>query len=161
MPHFFKGPNSVLKAIGRKLKAEPDGDFSAECSLAQSVKYRLQQLESPVNAVNRGSFDDTLRARIRPPRSLAVQCFYAWRRQRCCITVSLCLWCCVQRRRGLVASKAHNYLDIIKHYPDVSKCSLYVFTIIPPRLSDPCNFITVLSNPGTGADDAFVLKRCV
>ena len=81
MPHFFKGPNSVLKAIGRKLKAEPDGDFSAECSLAQSVKYRLQQLESPVNAVNRGSFDDTLRARIRPPRSLAVQCFYAWRRQ--------------------------------------------------------------------------------
>ena len=26
----------------------------------------------------------------------------------------------------------------------VSKCSLYVFTIIPPRLSDPCNFITVL-----------------
>ena len=27
---------------------------------------------------------------------------------------------------------------------DVSKCSLYVFTIIPPRLSDPRNFITVL-----------------
>ena len=26
----------------------------------------------------------------------------------------------------------------------VSKCSLYVFTIIPSRLSDPCNFITVL-----------------
>ena len=26
----------------------------------------------------------------------------------------------------------------------MSKCSLYVFTIIPPRLSDPCNFITVL-----------------
>ncbi len=25
----------------------------------------------------------------------------------------------------------------------VSKCSLYVFTIIPPRLSDPCSFITV------------------
>ena len=45
----------------------------------------------------------------------------------------------------------------------VSKCSLYVFTIIPPRLSDPCNFITVLllSNPGTGADDPFVLKRGV
>ena len=27
---------------------------------------------------------------------------------------------------------------------DVSKCSLYVFTIIPPRLTDQCNFITVL-----------------
>ena len=28
---------------------------------------------------------------------------------------------------------------------DVSKCSLYTFfTAIPPRLSDPCNFITVL-----------------
>ena len=26
----------------------------------------------------------------------------------------------------------------------VSKCSLYVFAIIPPRLSDPRNFITVL-----------------
>ena len=26
----------------------------------------------------------------------------------------------------------------------VSKCSLYVFTIIPPRLTDQCNFITVL-----------------
>jgi len=27
---------------------------------------------------------------------------------------------------------------------DVSKCSLYVFTIIPPRLTDQCSFITVL-----------------
>ena len=27
---------------------------------------------------------------------------------------------------------------------DVSKCSLYVFTIILPRLTDQCNFITVL-----------------
>ena len=27
---------------------------------------------------------------------------------------------------------------------NVSKCSLYVFTIIPPRLTDQCNFITVL-----------------
>ena len=27
---------------------------------------------------------------------------------------------------------------------DVSKCSLYVFTIIPPRLTDQCTFITVL-----------------
>ena len=27
---------------------------------------------------------------------------------------------------------------------DVSKCSLYVFTISPPRLTDQCNFITVL-----------------
>ena len=36
---------------------------------------------------------------------------------------------------------------------------VYVFTLIPPRLSDPCNFITVpLVTPGTGADDAFVLK---
>ena len=26
----------------------------------------------------------------------------------------------------------------------VSKCSLYVLTAIPPRFSDPCNFITVL-----------------
>ena len=26
----------------------------------------------------------------------------------------------------------------------VSKCCLYVFTIIPPRLTDQCNFITVL-----------------
>ena len=34
------------------------------------------------------------------------------------------------------------------------------FTIIPPRLTDPCNFIYCTdSNPGTGADDAFVLKR--
>ena len=29
-------------------------------------------------------------------------------------------------------------------YICVSKCSLYVFTIIPPRLTDQCNFITVL-----------------
>ena len=51
----------------------------------------------------------------------------------------------------------------------VTQCTKYeceqvlfvdVFTVIPPRLSDPCNFITV-SNPGTGADDAFVLKRRV
>ena len=35
---------------------------------------------------------------------------------------------------------------------------IHVFTAIPPRLSDPRNFITV---PGTGADDAFVLKHCV
>ena len=32
----------------------------------------------------------------------------------------------------------------LNYNPCVSKCSLYVFTIIPPRLSDPCNFITVL-----------------
>ena len=37
---------------------------------------------------------------------------------------------------------------------------VYVFTLIPPLFSDPSNFITV-SNPGTGADDAFVLKRGV
>ena len=30
---------------------------------------------------------------------------------------------------------------IINKY--VSKCSLPVFTIIPPRLSDPCNFVIV------------------
>ena len=32
----------------------------------------------------------------------------------------------------------------VKIYINVSKCSLYVFTIIPPRLTDQCNFITVL-----------------
>ena len=31
-----------------------------------------------------------------------------------------------------------------KRQRHVSKCSLYVFTITPPRLTDPCNFITVL-----------------
>ena len=37
---------------------------------------------------------------------------------------------------------------------------VYVSTIIPPRLTDPRNFIYCTdSNPGTGADDAFVLKR--
>ena len=36
------------------------------------------------------------------------------------------------------------------------------FTIIPPRLTDQRNFITVLmSNTGTRADNAFVLKRGV
>ena len=50
----------------------------------------------------------------------------------------------------------------------VSKCSLYVFTIIPPRLLDPGNFITVLlvtQEPEQTTllfwSDAFVLKRCV
>ena len=51
---------------------------------------------------------------------------------------------------------------------------VHVFTAIRPGLSDPCNFIIVrlakitnvfiifaVSNPGTGADDAFVLKHCV
>ena len=39
---------------------------------------------------------------------------------------------------------------------------VYVSTIIPPRLTDPRNFIYCTdSNPGTGADDAFVLKRGV
>ena len=33
---------------------------------------------------------------------------------------------------------------------------VHVFTAIPPRLSEPRNFITV---QGTGADDAFVLKH--
>ena len=35
-------------------------------------------------------------------------------------------------------------------------------TIIPPRLTDPQQFhYCTDSNPGTGADDAFVLKRGV
>ena len=39
---------------------------------------------------------------------------------------------------------------------------VYVSTIIPPRLTDPHNFIyCTISNLGTGADDAFVLKRGV
>ena len=37
---------------------------------------------------------------------------------------------------------------------------VYVSTLILPRLTDQCNFIyCTISNPGTGADDAFVLKR--
>ena len=39
---------------------------------------------------------------------------------------------------------------------------VYVFTLIPPCLTDQRNFIyCTLSNPGTGADDTFVLKRGV
>ena len=41
---------------------------------------------------------------------------------------------------------------------------VYVSTLIPPCLTDQRNFFTVLldiSNPGTGADDIFVLKRGV
>ena len=34
---------------------------------------------------------------------------------------------------------------------------VHIFTIIPPRLTDPRNFITALLL-GTGADDAFVLS---
>ena len=52
--------------------------------------------------------------------------------------------------------------------PFVSKCSLYVFTIIPPQLTDPYNFITALlvtQEPEQTTllfwSDAFVLKRCV
>ena len=45
---------------------------------------------------------------------------------------------------------------------NVSKCSLYVFTIIPPQLTDPCNFITVLSvTQEPEQTNAFVLKCCV
>ena len=44
----------------------------------------------------------------------------------------------------------------------VSKCFLYIFTVIPPLLTDPQQFhYCTDSNPGTGADDAFVLKRGV
>ena len=45
----------------------------------------------------------------------------------------------------------------------VSKCSLYVFTCSNPApviRSMQFHYCTV-SNPGTGADDAFVLKRGV
>ena len=53
----------------------------------------------------------------------------------------------------------HTYICIYI-YIYVSKCSLYVFTIIPPRLTDPQQFhYCTDSNPGTGADNAFVLKR--
>ena len=39
---------------------------------------------------------------------------------------------------------------------------VYVSTLIPPCLTDQCNFIyCTISNPGTGADDTFVLKRGV
>ena len=34
--------------------------------------------------------------------------------------------------------------DRKKYIACVSKCSLYVFTIIPPCLMDQCNFMTVL-----------------
>ena len=61
-----------------------------------------------MNAVNRVSFDDTIQeARIRRPRSLAVQCFHFKSLPFALRPAAL--------RRGLVASKAHNYLDIIKH----------------------------------------------
>ena len=37
---------------------------------------------------------------------------------------------------------------------------VYVSTLIPPCLTDQCNFIyCTISNLGTGADDTFVLKR--
>ena len=36
------------------------------------------------------------------------------------------------------------FIYSIMYQTHVSKCSLYVFTIIPPRLTDQCNFITVL-----------------
>ena len=32
----------------------------------------------------------------------------------------------------------------LKYNNNVSKCSLYVFTVIPPRLTDPRSFVTVL-----------------
>ena len=38
---------------------------------------------------------------------------------------------------------------------------VYVSTLIPPCLTDQRNFICTISNPGTGADDTFVLKRGV
>ena len=39
---------------------------------------------------------------------------------------------------------------------------VYVSTLIPPRLTDQRSFIyCTISNPGTGADDTFVLKRGV
>ena len=39
---------------------------------------------------------------------------------------------------------------------------LLLLVVIPPRLSDPGSFIPVpLVTSATGADDAFVWKRCV
>ncbi len=45
---------------------------------------------------------------------------------------------------------------------DVSKCSLYKFYNNPAPVIRFMQFhYCTVSNPGTGADDAFVLKRCV
>ena len=47
-------------------------------------------------------------------------------------------------------------------YIDVSKCSLYTFYNNPAPLNGSTQFhYCTDSNPGTGADDAFVLKRGV
>ena len=50
------------------------------------------------------------------------------------------------RRVWLVSTSMPSFSPVCLqvHIICVSKCSLYVFTIIPPRLSDPRNFITVL-----------------
>ena len=44
----------------------------------------------------------------------------------------------------LISSFLSNRKQLVCINTNVSKCSLYVFTIIPPRLTDQCNFITVL-----------------
>ena len=46
------------------------------------------------------------------------------------------------------------YLQLLRYICE-QVLFLYVYTIIPPRLSDPCDFITV-SNPGTVADDGLL-----
>ena len=54
--------------------------------------------------------------------------------------VGVCLNCCP--KNGTVRTRGKFFF-----YTDVSKCSLYtiyVLTAVPPRLSDSCNFITVL-----------------
>ena len=54
----------------------------------------------------------------------------------------------LQNDRKIASKRVHvegvHNLPAQTEHSSVSKCSLYVYTIIPPRLSDPCNFITVL-----------------
>ena len=50
----------------------------------------------------------------------------------------------------------------VVYYPYASKCSLYTFYNNPAPLNGSTQFYYCTdSNPGTGADDAFVLKRGV
>ena len=58
---------------------------------------------------------------------------------------------------GCIAPKTGKLVQLIVQGNSLCEQVLfvYVYTIIPPRLSDPCDFITV-SNPGTGADDGLL-----
>ena len=53
------------------MRDNSEGRFPVELRYAESVKIRLQQLETSVNVANRGQFNDTA-TRIRQSRSLAV-----------------------------------------------------------------------------------------